>query len=218
MHRCGGSIVALDWVLTAGHCYVENTDPYDPITYEIEAGSVVSGEPYQSDRVPYVNAYRHPKYNLSTLEYDVSLLKTTKKFVLDAYVDVIDMSFAPPSASFIGKTLTVTGFGYITNDGPVSPVLKWTTLTMIPWDECYPHYTGGIPVTCFCVQDKEPPIYTSCIGDSGGPIVYYVDGVPKQLGLVSFSNEAGCDVAPPGYADLTQKEISDWIIKIMLRK
>ncbi|XP_059607551.1 serine protease 1-like [Phlebotomus argentipes] len=219
IHRGGGSIIDPRWVLTAGHVIVLTTNTSEPITYHIEAGSIISGEPRQFQIVINDHAFLHPEYNSSILENDIGLIRI-KPFTFDEYVQPIRIALGSWNAeSYIGETITAMGFGYTSNDGPVSDVLLWTTLTVISREECQPFY-DYLPLSCFCGVDKneKPPITATCSGDSGGPVVITRKAKKgkKQLveiGLVSFSSTEGCSNAPNGYTNIAQ--FHDWLTLTM---
>ncbi|KAF0882070.1 TMPS9 protease, partial [Crocuta crocuta] len=70
-HRCGAVLVAERWLLSAAHCF----DVYgDPKQWAAFLGTpFLSGAEGQLERVARI--YRHPFYNLYTLDYDVALLE-----------------------------------------------------------------------------------------------------------------------------------------------
>ncbi|XP_029772266.1 transmembrane protease serine 9 [Suricata suricatta] len=70
-HRCGAVLVAERWLLSAAHCF----DVYgDPKQWAAFLGTpFLSGAEGQLERVARI--YKHPFYNLYTLDYDVALLE-----------------------------------------------------------------------------------------------------------------------------------------------
>ncbi|XP_055701770.1 transmembrane protease serine 9-like [Phlebotomus papatasi] len=205
--RCGGSIIAKNWVLTAGHCYKADEVLLDPINYVIEAGSVISGQPRQSYTVTNENAFLHPMYNLTTfLENDIALLKMPSDFDFTTChvnsIKIVSYNWTP--AFYVGKRMTVSGFGYTSNTGPVAEHLQFTILTAITKKMCDRSYTEALPLSSFCVQDPDPdqPISSICSGDSGGPAVMIVNNKLVQIGIVSYGSDNGCDTAPQGFVNV----------------
>ncbi|XP_059609835.1 mite allergen Der f 3-like [Phlebotomus argentipes] len=217
LYSCTGSIIDPRFVLTAGHCYSETTNASEPFTYHIEAGSIISGEPRQFQIVISSHAFLHPEYSLDTLENDIALIKI-KPFVFDEYVQPIRIALGSwDSESHVGEKVAVIGFGYISEDGPVSDVLKWTKLTLIAKEVCQAIYTEAenfdLPESVFCAEDQKPPISSACSGDSGGPVVIMIKGKPVEIGVTSFRSDAGCAAHPQGYTDVAK--FHDWLTLTM---
>lgn len=210
---CGGSIIAKNWALTAGHCYQEDVLLGGAISYLIEAGSVRRDDPRQSFSVPNQNAFRHPLYNETSLENDITLIKTPDFDFSSCYINYIKIvsdNWTP--AFYNNKVMTVSGFGLTSNDGSVSEYLKWTRLTVITRQQCRSNYTA-LPITSYCAVDPDQPISSVCSGDSGGPAVMTVNNKLVQIGIVSFGSSRGCDTAPQGFVNLALYHC--WIYEMM---
>ncbi|GAB0099794.1 serine proteases 1/2-like [Sergentomyia squamirostris] len=210
---CGGSIISSIWAMTAGHCY-EVGSRRERISYKLDAGMTVRGSPRQSTIVDQSNARRHPSYNDNRLENDVALLKFSG-LIFDTYVGSIDIA---PTAwntpdRYAGQSVRVCGFGYTSNNGPISNILYWITQTGTPIATCRSAYTR-IPSTCFCAQDSAGGS-SICSGDSGGPMTMMLPGTqtPIQIGVVSFGSAGGCNTAPQGYTNVAA--MYSWIYATM---
>uniref|UniRef100_A0A1B0CRQ4 Putative trypsin-like serine protease n=1 Tax=Lutzomyia longipalpis TaxID=7200 RepID=A0A1B0CRQ4_LUTLO len=215
--RGGGSIIAKNWVLTAGHCTAPTPGLIDTIfAFQIQAGLVIVDEPRQRKIVLASNSFPHPEYNPNTLENDIGLVKMDSYFDFSTpYVKPIPLVAAnTDKASYVGQIVTASGFGYIENDGPVSNELRYTQLKVIDFSTCLEAYPGDdLPDSSFCAEGFGTPKGSTCEGDSGGPITLLMNGKTIQIGLVSYSNGNGCDTAPAGYTNVAQ--FVPWIQKVM---
>ncbi|XP_055696435.1 chymotrypsinogen A-like [Lutzomyia longipalpis] len=212
---CGGSIIAKNWILTAGHCVFP--DLLDTIfAFEIQAGSVIADQPQQRKVVLVANAFPHPDYNPDTLENDIGLLKVDIGFNFDTpLVQPIALVAAnTDKASYVGKIVTASGFGYThPDDQHSSPELYYTQLEVIDFELCKTLYAdqaqahneedGGIADTSFCAKGLGNS--STCEGDSGSAVFLEKNGETGkriQIGLVSYSSALGCNTLPGGYTDV----------------
>jgi hypothetical protein len=206
-YRCGGSIIAQGWVVTAAHCIFSTVGSvYPPSVISIVAGSsspAYSGTQYQvSEVIP------HPGYNKNTFENDIALLRVTGAINCTDCKPIKLMTAKNVSEGYTdpGKMAWITGWG-ITFAGSTNlpPVLKkaqvpivsnstaatvWTT---IPSTDIMAGYLNG---------NKD-----ACSGDSGGPMSIFVDGEYKLAGIVSWGSK-NCDTYG-GYSRVSDFEF--WI-------
>ncbi|XP_001599663.2 trypsin-7 [Nasonia vitripennis] len=185
-HHCGGSIVAANWVVTAGHCVGS------PAAYmTVRAGSSIRGQGGSVHQVDKV--VRHEKY--STNRYgvplnDVAVLHVKEPFNFDDTRQPINL-FELEEEAVPGKKSIITGWG---NTGKGSPVqLQTVTVPIINKELCDTAYKsyGGLPDGQICAAYYGVGGKDACQGDSGGPLA--ING--RLAGIVSWGN--GC--AKPDY-------------------
>jgi secreted trypsin-like serine protease len=182
---CGGAVVAARVVLTAAHC-VRRTGSYTGYTATIGRANLNNTAVGQVIRSTYV--YRSPQYP-STGTYDWALVE------LASAPSVPPLAFAAQGDTSLNSgTFTILGWGATREGGAQSATLKKATVPFVSDSVCQQAYRELAPATEICAGYTQGGVDT-CQGDSGGPMVKSVNGVWREVGIVSYGN--GC--ARPNY-------------------
>lgn len=188
---CGGTLVDRRWVVTGAHCLYDSSNKLIPVEKMLVlAGSVFlnSGD---MQKIMVTNAFPHPQYSTSGLDYDIAVLELAS----DAQSPAVPMelnSVVPVP----GVMATVVGWGVTTTDDTdpdygVVNVLQEVELPVVSNDTCNEpeSYNGLITDNMLCAGFDDGGA-DACAGDSGGPLMLYTDGAWKLTGVVSFGE--GC--------------------------
>jgi len=172
---CGGSLIAPNLVLTAGHCM--------DINGSVRIGCSNALGPCRGE-ANVRRKIRHPQYN--GLNYDFMVLELDRSINGVAPIPLNFNSRFPST----NQDLTVIGFGTTSEGGDVSLDLKKVEVPTVSFETCVAQYGRSINKRIhLCAGFKEGG-KDSCQGDSGGPAFMNINGVRTQVGVVSFGS--GC--------------------------
>ncbi|CAF0995229.1 unnamed protein product [Adineta ricciae] len=221
-HICGGTLIDLSHVLTAGHCLEQKIDdrfvPLTPTNPTLESFFFLRLGVHDIRLTRSEDIYRarkifvHDKFISSTFENDIAMIR------LDRPVSVSD-SISPiclPSTNVSpGRSVTVAGWGTVSEASRVhSNVLRQANVNVLSSINCRVymsiHYDGSKQV-CAAALDWSKD---TCAGDSGGPLMYQENGAWSIGGITSFGY--GCSKRGfPGVYTRTVPYVS-WIKQRML--
>lgn len=204
---CGGSIIASQWVLTAAHC-VQDKRSSDMLIRHGETRVLSGGTAHR-----IANVHVHPRYNRSTVENDIALVKLERPIpnlgpeaIVQLQSETVERVFAP-----VGACAVVTGWGHTTHQGTVANTLQQVDVPIISPELCRSLYHGRtneqgralppIHPTNVCAGYLQG-IRDSCNGDSGGPLVVPDPIHPSgwtQTGITSWGDRCASANSPGVY-------------------
>lgn len=195
-HFCGASIIHEKYILTAAHCIVPHRK------YRVSVGSddiKNVGKLYDIDKIII-----HEKYNSSTYDYDVCVIKLKQPLEFGPSVKKIELAKTSPAA---GHTVQATGWG-ATSENNLSENLSQVSIPVVSSLVCqmmYLKFKQTITRRMLCAGDIGRD---TCEADSGGPLTHK----NKQVGITSFGMSI-CGVKPGVYTKI--KPVRKWILDII---
>lgn len=231
---CSGTLIAPQWVMTAGHCGSATGSLSmglvpSPVAWPTSAYQVVLGTTHADGSGGEAHAVTQVLVDSDYIVTngtgnDVTLMK------LDQPSKIAPMKIAAVSerASWApGRMTTIAGFGTTSDSTGAQPPsrMQFAQVPITTDDYCAKAYPGGFsevaddgsfdPKTMVCAGYPNGGTDT-CEGDSGGPLLAHLPGGAMRL-VAATSFGAGCgQPGKPGvYARLAEGPIRTWIKSVV---
>ncbi|KAF3394469.1 hypothetical protein F1880_005565 [Penicillium rolfsii] len=184
-HKCGGSIIDKDHILTAAHC----VDGLSASRLRIRAGSNQHASGGKLVKVSKVTI--HEEYDAKAINNDIAVLKLASSLEFGTLISAVELPSSADDINPTGTKCSVTGWGSTSQGGSSIPSNLFVTyVNIIDHEKCAKEYVDRRQVDdkmiCAGVQGGGKD---ACQGDSGGPLVD--TSTKKQIGVVSWGFGCG---------------------------
>ncbi|EDV98089.1 GH22923 [Drosophila grimshawi] len=197
-HRCGGSIIASNIIVSAAHC-VNTLKGVEDLS--IIAGTTSTIWP-TGQELRVREFIMHEKYRSLNNDYDVTILILDGDFVFNESVQPIALAKERPEHDTV---VTVTGWGTTSEGGVISNNLQEVEVNVVENAKCKSAYSITLTSRMLCAGVNGGG-KDACQGDSGGPLILN----NELLGIVSWGTGCARPKYPGVYASVP--ELHSWIV------
>nr|XP_026692083.1 A disintegrin and metalloproteinase with thrombospondin motifs adt-1-like isoform X2 [Ciona intestinalis] len=190
---CTGALIKRNVVLTAAHCLANRVTNLDELRIYLGVQNISDTGNIHSQHIAALRYVQHPNFDSSTLENDIAIIFLRTEATIGDYVNTICLPNGEQIAE--GTKCWATGYGAISEGGPLSQTLRQVALPIANSQTCVQNYARISrtvnPVKTMCAGYEQGG-RDSCQGDSGGPLVCQRCNSCNWFlaGLVSFGR--GC--------------------------
>lgn len=201
---CGATVINSRWILTAAHCVNSDNVTSTPAATRVRPGSHVRNDINPQE---VTDVIVHEKYigKENSFLNDIALIRL--KEPLDLENGPVKPSCLPGDGEEDFDNLVAIGMGAQSGKEYIG-TLQEANFRVIPHFKCEQLY-GKFRYTEGHICGNNVGGVGVCYGDSGGPLLSYVNGLAHNVGIASWVVACGADSYPGVFTRVS--EYLDWI-------
>ena len=137
--RCGGTLVADQYVVTAAHCLFHSKKDAEPMSAWEVMATIGKHDLHtntgKEKQVAIAEIFIHEGYNAATSRHDIAVLKLAEEVDIETYTPAC-MAQTSDEDTFYGKTALAYGWGALSYGGPSSDDLLEVEVSVVPPQQC----------------------------------------------------------------------------------
>ncbi|VEN53482.1 unnamed protein product [Callosobruchus maculatus] len=209
---CGGALLTDTHVLSAAHCFTGVTA--SDIRARLGEYSFKQHSESRARDYDVAEIIVHENYVSATYENDIAVVRLKSPTSFNAYIWPICLP--PIEGTYENEMPIVVGWGQLYYGGPTSDVPMQVAVPVWPQQKCIDAYIQKVTDNTLCAAGYEGN-KDSCLGDSGGPLMYQLDnGRWITIGVVSWGIGCGQKNTPGIYTKV--QNYIPWIIRHTMTK
>ncbi len=192
---CGGTVVAAEWILTAGHCAIGYRS--QPGTIEVVGGRA-DLRTQVGTVIPVLEVVIHPAFDRGARRNDLALLRLATPMPQPA-APLMTPDVEPTYNGL--STGVVAGWGADTPTGTAGVAdLRVAPIPLLADSVCVAVLASFLSENHICAGNSA---VGPCPGDSGGPLlVADTRGITRIAGVVSYGSDP-CNQTPVGFSQVS---------------
>ncbi|XP_039609347.1 proproteinase E-like [Polypterus senegalus] len=212
-HTCGGTLIAPNWVMTAGHC-ISASRTYRVVLEEYDLSVTENNEQI----ISVAKIVVHPLWNSNCVACgnDIALIKLSRSATLN---DKVMVACLPEEDASLPDNYPcyISGWGRLYTNGPLPAKLQQALLPVVSYERCSQRdwWSSSVKKTMVCAGGD---IKSGCNGDSGGPLICkHSDDLWYVHGVTSFVSSLGCNTVKKPTVFTRVSSFIPWIEDTMAR-